>query len=184
MNRYLVFDTETGGLDSQSHSLLTLGLVACEGAQVLETLELKVRHEPYVVSAGGLKVNRINLVTHHESALEHASVIERVMDFCERHFGSEPLTLVGHNVSFDFEFMKRFLSLNGIDIESRFHHRTVDTHSIAKALREKGKLPQMRLSSDELFRHFAIHVPADQRHTALGDALATHTLYLKLVELI
>ena len=41
MNRYLVFDTETGGLDSQSHSLLTLGLVACEGAQVLETLELK-----------------------------------------------------------------------------------------------------------------------------------------------
>ena len=184
MNRYLVFDTETGGLDSQSHSLLTLGLVACEGAQVLETLELKVRHEPYVVSAGGLKVNRINLVTHHESALEHASVSERVMDFCERHFGSEPLTLVGHNVSFDFEFMKRFLSLNGIDIESRFHHRTVDTHSIAKALREKGKLPQMRLSSDELFRHFAIHVPADQRHTALGDALATHTLYLKLVELI
>ena len=184
MNRYLVFDTETGGLDPQSHSLLTLGLVACEGADVLETLELKVRHEPYVVSAGGLKVNRIDLVTHHESAFEPTVVIQKVMQFCDRHFGPEPLTLVGHNISFDFEFMKRFLALQGINIESRFHHRTVDTHSIAKALREKGKLPQMRLSSDELFRYFSIHVPEDQRHTALGDALATHTLYLRLVELI
>ena len=91
---------------------------------------------------------------------------------------------MGHNISFDFEFMKRLLALQGINIESRFHHRTVDTHSIAKALREKGKLPQMRLSSDELFRYFSIHVPEDQRHTALGDAMATHTLYLRLVELI
>ncbi len=184
MNRYLVFDTETGGLDPQSHSLLTIGMVACEGSQILETLDLKVRHEPYVVSAGGLRVNRINLVTHHEAALEHGQVIEKVMKFCKHHFGSEPLTLVGHNISFDFEFMKCFLVLNGVDMESRFHHRTVDTHSIAKALREKGKLPQIRLSSDELFRHFDIIVPDDQRHTALGDALATHILYLRLLELI
>lgn len=184
MNRYLVFDTETGGLDDQTHSLLTLGMVACEGHDQLETLELGIRHEPYVVSAGGLKVNRINLVDHHATALEPSEIIKKVLAFCDRHFGEDAITLVGHNVSFDVAFFKRFLSGQGFDMEQRFHHRIVDTHSIAKALRDKGKLPMMRLSSDELFKHFNIKVPDEKRHTALGDALATHTLYLNLLELM
>jgi DNA polymerase-3 subunit epsilon len=40
----------------------------------------------------------------------------------------------------------------------------------------------LRLSSDGLFAHFGIEVPPEKRHTALGDAVATAALYLKLVE--
>ncbi len=183
MSRYLVFDTETGGLDVRRHSLLSLGLVAVADGAILESLELLVRHEPYVVSGGGMKVNRIDLAKHHEAALEPAAVLETLDGFCDRHFGGKPITLVGHNIAFDRAFLGEFLVANGRDLEPRFSHRTIDTHAVAAALREAGRLPRdLRLSSDGLFAHFGIQVPPEKRHTALGDALATHELYLKLVE--
>ena len=60
----------------------------------------------------------------------------------------------------------------------------VDTHSLAAALRDAGKLPLDNLGSSALFAHFGIQVPEDKRHTALGDALATFELYWQLVELM
>ena len=55
---------------------------------------------------------------------------------------------------------------------------------IGKAgLRDAGKLPLAKLSSDALFAHFGIEVAPEARHTALGDALATFELYGKLTEL-
>ena len=182
--KYLVFDTETGGLDASRHSLLTLGLVAGGPEGVDESLELAVRHEPYVVSAGGMKVNRIDLVAHHEMALGPAKAIEAMDIFLVRHFWDEPVVLVGHNISFDIAFLRAFLESQGRSLEPRFSHRSVDTHAVAAALRDAGRIPaQVKLSSTALFEHFGIVVPEEKRHTALGDALATHALYWKLVEL-
>ncbi len=183
MTRLLVLDTETGGLDATRHSLLTLGLVAWEDGRVLEALELAVRQEPYVVTGGGMKVNRIDLATHHAAAAEPDVVIAQLETFCTRHFGSGPITLVGHNVAFDRAFLGAFLASQGRALEPRFHHRTVDTHALAFGLQQAGRLPAaLKLSSDGLFAHFGILVPPAQRHTALGDALATAELYGKLVE--
>ncbi len=183
MSRHLVFDTETGGLDASRHSLLSLGLVAVVDGLVAESLEILVRHEPYVVTGGGLKVNRIDLAAHHEVALDPPAALEALDAFCARHFGEKPITLVGHNIAFDRAFLGTFLDSQGRDLEPRFSHRTVDTHAVARALRDAGRLPaELRLSSDGLFAHFGIEVPPEKRHMALGDALATHELYLKLVE--
>lgn len=185
MTRLLVFDTETGGLDASRHSLLTLGLVAWQDGRTLEAVELAVKHEPYVVTGGGMKVNRIDLATHHARASDPAQVIVELETFCTRHFGSGPITLVGHNIAFDRAFLGAFLASQGVPLEPRFHHRTVDTHALAFGLQQAGRLPaSLRLSSDGLFDHFGIEVPPDQRHTALGDALATAELYGKLVELM
>ena len=195
MTRLLVLDTETGGLDATRHSLLTLGLVAWEEGRVLEAVELAVRHEPYVVTGGGMKVNRIDLATHHATAAEPDVVIAQLETFCTRHFGGGSITLVGHNVAFDRAFLDTFLASQRRSLsldpegrmrpsgEPRFHHRTVDTHALAFGLQQAGRIPAaVKLSSDGLFAHFGILVPPDQRHTALGDALATAALYGKLVE--
>ncbi|HWQ09406.1 MAG TPA: hypothetical protein VN436_09875, partial [Holophaga sp.] len=60
----------------------------------------------------------------------------------------------------------------------------IDTHSLAAALRDAGRLPLENLGSSALFEHFGIVVPEEKRHTALGDALGTFELYWKLVERI
>lgn len=183
-NTYLFLDTETGGLDPRSHSLLSLGLVVGEASSVVDSLEILIKHEPYVVTGGGMKVNRIDLVQHHESALPPEAALNQLDEFLNRHFFEKSrVTLVGHNIAFDQAFLSAFLRALGRDPEGRFHHRIVDTHSIASALRDAGKLDLQRLSSDSLFEHFGIQVPAEKRHTALGDSLATFALYWKLVEL-
>lgn len=185
VNRYLVIDTETGGLDWFHHSLLTLGLVTGDAAGVTEGLEIAIRHEPYVVSGGGMKVNRIDLAAHHETALPAPQALEALDAFLSRHFDPQaPIILVGHNIGFDIAFLRAFLEAQGRSLEPRFSHRSVDTHAVAAALRDAGRLPaELKLSSTALFAHFGIEVPDAQRHTALGDALATHALYWKLVEL-
>jgi DNA polymerase-3 subunit epsilon len=94
----------------------------------------------------------------------------------------KPIILVGHNVGFDRAFLARFMETQGRAIEPRFSHRVIDTHSIAAALKEAGRLDVEHLSSTALFQHFGIHVPEEKRHTALGDAEATFALYWKLLE--
>ncbi len=183
MTRYLVFDTETGGLDPLAHDLLSLGCVVSEDGQVVASLEILVRHEPYRVSAGGMKVNRIDLVKHHAAALTPTEALKVFDAFCSEYFGSAPITLLGHNIAFDQAFLGTFLKSQGRELEPRFNHRTIDTHAAAAVLRDAGKLPRdLRLSSGALFDFFGIAPEPDKRHTALGDALATHHLYWKLVE--
>ena len=183
-NAYLFLDTETGGLDPRSHSLLSLGLVVGDAAGVRDSAEILIQHEPYVVTGGGMKVNRIDLAKHHEAALPPAAALGALDEFIRAHFPAEArVTLVGHNIGFDQAFLSQFLLTMGRDPEERFHHRVVDTHSIASALRDAGRLDVQKLGSDALFGHFGIHVAEAKRHTALGDALATFELYWKLVEL-
>jgi DNA polymerase-3 subunit epsilon len=182
----LFLDTETGGLEPRRHSLLSLGLVVGDGPKVVNSLEILVRHEPYVVSAGGLQVNRIDLVRHSAAALDPAMALTVLDVFLDQHFPHRcrPIVLAGHNVGFDQAFLDTFLASQGRALEPRFSHRLVDTHGIAAALRDAGRLPLENLSSTALFAHFGIEVPEAKRHTALGDALGTFELYWKLVGLM
>jgi DNA polymerase III subunit epsilon len=182
---YLFLDTETGGLDAERHSLLSLGLVVGSEGTLRGSLEILIRHEPYVVSAGGMAVNRIDLVQHHKAAQEPEAALEALEAFTQTHFpGTGPITLVGHNVAFDRNFLATFFARNGRPFEPRYSHRIIDTHSVAAALRDAGRLPLESLSSSALFQHFGILIPEEKRHTALGDALGTFELYWKLVGLL
>jgi DNA polymerase-3 subunit epsilon len=131
-------------------------------------------------------VNRIDLVQHDRSALEPGSALATFEAFLGKHF-PDPATsvvLVGHNVGFDRGFLAAFFAHQSHPLEPRISHRIIDTHSIAAALRDAGRLAVGNLSSSALFDHFGIQIPEDKRHTALGDALGTFELYWKLVELM
>jgi len=182
---YLFVDTETGGLDSQRHSLLSIGLVLGDEGVVRHSLELFLKHDTYVVDGAAMKVNRIDLAKHHAAAMDGATMMAVLDVFLDQFFPckNEPIFLVGHNVAFDRDFLEGFWKQMGRAFEPRFSHRLIDTHSLAAGLRDSGKLPIESLSSTALFAHFGIEVPEESRHTALGDALATFELYWKLVEL-
>ncbi|MBP1628771.1 MAG: polymerase epsilon subunit-like 3'-5' exonuclease [Holophagaceae bacterium] len=181
---YLFLDTESGGLDPRKHSLLSLGLVVGGPQGVQHSLEILIKHDPYVVTEGGMAVNRIDLEKHTALALEPAQALVVLDIFLAQHFPHpcRPITLVGHNVNFDRDFLGVFLDSQGRLLEPRFSHRVIDTHSIAAGLRDAGRLDMPHLGSSALFERFGIVVPDEKRHTALGDALATFELYWKLVE--
>ena len=82
--------------------------------------------------------------------------------------------VVGHNLSFDFRFVTyeaERLGLGGIDV------CFADTLGLARSLLDAPDTHQLGM----LLGHFDA-APEEELHTAVGDALATRTLFWRLVE--
>jgi DNA polymerase-3 subunit epsilon len=116
-----------------------------------------------------------------QTALSSSRAMEELLLFIGKHFSlEEKITLAGHNVHFDADFLKRFFSANDKDFSEFFSHRMIDTSSILHYLYLSGSIKHRAISSDEAFRLFNINV--EGRHTAIGDAIATAKLFTKLLE--
>jgi len=183
---YLFLDTETGGLDHTRHSLLTLGMVVGDGPVRVDQREFQIRHKEYSVTASALGVNKIDLVAHDRHAVDPKDAWQGMQTFLTNHFAPDTsIILVGHNIAFDRAFLSTFLRSLGADIEEHFSHRSIDTHAVAAALRDAGRIPaHVSLNSSALFDYFNIAIPVGSRHTALGDAITTFELYWRLVDLV
>jgi len=182
-DKILFIDTETGGIDPLESSLLSIGLVVwCEN-EILDSKELFLNDGRLKVTKEALKVNKINIETHRKKALPSQQVITELIAFLRKHFDfNESITLAGHNVNFDVNFLKFFLERNNQKFSNYFSHRIIDTSSILYYLYLSGKLKHRALSSSDAFSYFRI--PVENRHSALGDAVATAKLFTRLIQLM
>ncbi len=180
-NRLLFIDTETGGLDPNKHSLLSIGVVVWDALEgELFSDEYYIRSEKYSVTKKAAQLNHFDEVSQHDSALDPECIVDKLIAIKEQFFGEYPsIPLAGHNVAFDIQFIKSMFSSCGRSFEKLFSHRSVDTYSIIKYLSDCGFLPDEINSSAKAFKYFNIHVKG--RHTALGDARATMQLYANLI---
>lgn len=182
-DRILFIDTETGGLDPERHSLLSLGMVVWEDMKIIDSQEILINDGILSVTEEALSINGIDIEKHRRSALLSSHALEQILQFTGNHFPQDgKITLAGHNVHFDIAFLRIFFSGNNTDFSKYFSHRIIDTSSILHYLYLSGQIKQKAISSDEAFEMFGIK--AEGRHTALGDAVATAMLFSKLLQLI
>jgi DNA polymerase III epsilon subunit-like protein len=189
MAKLLVIDTETGGIDPDRHSLLSIALVVWEDRTLKGELEVLLAEPELVVTAKALEINRIDLVSHSRQAVSPAKAMEIVVSFINEHFQreiarGEKVVLAGHNIGFDVGFLRRLCRLAGADFERLFSHRVLDTASILRFLSLAGRLPESAAISSNAFAAFNISFDDGERHTALGDAKATALLLTALVTLV
>lgn len=183
-NRLLVIDTETGGFDPLMWSILSIGAVVWEDGNLLGEAEVLVAEQPVEVEAGAMKVNRIDLKEHVAIGLAPKRAVATFENFILEYFPQGKVPLAGHNVGFDIGFLQRLYRLAGVDFETRFSHRSIDTSSIMNFLRLAGKLPIPNSSLDSGLRYFRIEVKGHERHSALADARATAKVLTALIELV
>ncbi len=181
-NKILFIDTETGGLNEQRHSLLTIGFVVVEDDQIIDTLEILLKEENYQVEAEAMLINQIDLNQLYLDGMTAQEALLKIRHFIEKHFGNERATVAGHNVYFDIAFLKKFYYEHQESYAKNFHHRTVDTHSIMYFLQETMNLPTSVHSLTTAADYFQLPLEDDARHTALYDATLTAKVYLKLKE--
>lgn len=176
MWRFLAFDCETGGLD-HNRSLLTVYFVAMdENFRVLGELDLKIKpdnDDPYLVDAGGLGVNGIDLVKHDEVAIPMKEAKRQLYDFLSAHKpeGKGKLIPIGQNIYFDIDcVLRNMLSKKVWDNFVSYH--PVDTAGIATVMKLLGIIPRgekTRLTNlCEMF-----DVPLVNAHDAKADTMAT-----------
>ena len=181
-DKLLFIDTETGGLDPNQHSLLSIAMVVWQNMEIFESLEIFINDGKLNVTDEALEINKIDLEKHKDISLSPRGAISKIFDFLNKHFdASEKITVAGHNINFDVNFLRFFLTQNNENFSKHFSHRFIDTSSILYYLYLSGNLKYKVLSSSDAFALFGISV--EGRHTALGDAIATAKLYTNLLEL-
>lgn len=156
---YVVVDLETTGLSAKDNRIIEIGAIKIKDGQVQEVFET-------FVNPGCSIPKRITEVTGiNDSMVAGAPYIEtEIVNFIDF---SEELPLIGHNLLFDYSFLK----VNAINNKLAFERKGIDTLKIAREkLRE---LPGRSL--DFLCQHFCI--PDENHHRAVNDAKATYELY-------
>ncbi len=156
---YVVVDLETTGLSAKDNRIIEIGAIKIKEGKVEELFET-------FVNPGCAIPFRITEVTGiNDSMVSEAPYIEtEIVRFIEF---SEELPLIGHNLLFDYSFLKA----NAVNNKLTFEREGIDTLKIA---REKLKdLPSRRL--DYLCRYFSI--PDENHHRAVNDAKAAYELY-------
>lgn len=183
--RLLIIDTETGGLSPQTHSIMSLGAVVWEDGKILDEGYWWIAEPTIYFEKQALDANKIDVNWLAENGLSPADAVAQLHAFLEKWLDTSQfrgILLCGHNVGFDYDFLKRLYGLAGFVtiFEKLFDYHKLDTAGIAKYLQLKGKIPPMRLNLRVLAEHFQL---GTQDHNALHDARLTGLLLNKLLEL-
>lgn len=188
-----IIDTETGGLDPQTHSLLSLGAVMWEDGIIGDQFEVFLKQPSYHVTPTSLKVNNMDLRMVINKGVEPSYALNQWYQFIVNAYpleDRENIVLAGWNVMFDIGYLKMLMKqVNGVEIGSlvaaRFDDENLkatyhqfDIASVVRFLNILGLCPTTR--SEETFKHFGVTPP--QLHTALGDCITTANLLNKLMD--
>jgi DNA polymerase-3 subunit epsilon len=191
-DKILFIDTETGGVDPNKDSLLTIGLEVWSKNKVFPEgkLHILIKQDKYIVNGKAMDINGIDLAKHHKKAVSHMKAIEQILDFINDYFGDscerngEKITLGGHNINFDVNFLKKFLLNNNIKFHKIFDYRFVDTAGLLKTLYLGGKIDKPIKSLDEAISYFNIEMNDNDRHQADEDINVTIKVFNKILNLI
>jgi len=168
---FVVFDTETTGLrPAQGDGMVALAAVRVRGGRVLsgETYETLIDPErPIPASA-----TRIHGIT--DATVAGAPPAEAVLPAFRRFVGDA--VLVAHNAAFDMAFVSR----KAAACDTRFDMPVLDTLLLSVALHDHATDHTL----DGIAARLDVALPPERRHTALGDALATAHVLVRLVDLL
>ena len=166
--RYLVFDTETTGLDPDSDEIIAMGAVRIVNMRLLEGERFDRRIRPRrPVPPSATRIHGLR-----NADLKDAPRLEEVLPAF--HAFAEDAVLVAHNAAFDM----RFLQSAEKRTQVRFTQPVLDTLLLSAIVHPEHK----DHSIEAIARRLGVEVTA--RHSALGDAITTARIFLKLIPLL
>ena len=162
LKSYIAFDVETTGLNPMENEIIEIGALKVRNGKVAERF-MEFIHPQNPISAA---ITDLTGITNEmvASARSRRQVVSDFLDFCEDD------VLIGHNVSFDYSFMKSSAAKDGMSFEKM----GIDTLKIAQKVHKD-------LASKSLGRLCAYYnIENRSAHRAYHDALATAKLYQTL----
>lgn len=186
--KILVIDCETGGLDSEQHSLLSIGGVVLDikKSQIIDLFSFYIKEPTLTVQQEALDVNQINLNLIIKCGLSPQNAVEEITNKIQHEFGfGNKVLLAGHNVGFDVAFLKRLFRLANCSnlYKNYFLHRVIDTASIAQFLELVNQAPEGTSSLDSILKFTKVPILNKKRHCAVDDANLTAQALLKLINI-
>lgn len=169
--RFVIFDTETTGLDYKKDRILSIGCVTVVNNQIIisDSLELFLEQDIYKPESATIHgiLKEGNYIKVNED-----KAIQQFIKF----IGTS--ILVGHHIGFDIAVINQSLKRNKL---GKLKNKVLDTEVLYKRLLHSvnRQLQEKRYSLDELAE--ALKIPLHDRHTSAGDALITAVAFIKTV---
>jgi hypothetical protein len=181
--KYLVFDVELGGVDIQYSLLTTYFAVFNSKFQYLDSLDIALKSDPYIVSAQGLSVCKIDLVKHDKYAEPKSIVGGKLRNFLIKHSdeGRNKLIPIAHGIDGDLRHIWDKI-LNRLTFEQYVSYRKIDTSILTQMLQLKGSLPNDLSGSIESLKEYYRISDCGNLHEAKTDALLCIKILQKLLE--
>ncbi|NBC01930.1 MAG: hypothetical protein GVY15_13870 [Bacteroidetes bacterium] len=166
---YTVFDTETTGLHpTEGDKIISLGAVRVLNQRVLQGETFDQLVDPQrPLSLDSVRIHGIQPAT-----LRGKPTIDRVLPHFHQFAGDT--VLVGHNVAFDLSFIRQEEEA----LDCRFDQPVLDTLLLTALVNPDRDDYSLDALAD------ALGITVTGRHTALGDALITAELLVKLMPLL
>ena len=166
---YTVFDTETTGLDPRSgDEIISIGAVRIVNNRLMGD----DRFDQLVNPMRPLRWESIQIHGIQEEDLRHQPVIDDVLP--RFHQFADDTILVAHNAAFDM----RMLQIKEAQTVIRFINPVLDTMLLSQVVHPAQENHNLMTIAQRL------GIDVSGRHTAMGDALATAHMFLKLIPLL
>jgi DNA polymerase-3 subunit epsilon len=166
---YTVFDTETTGLDpTGGDEIIQIGATRIVNGKLLKTESFLQLVDPQrMISPASSHVHGIS----RETVRGQPTISEVLPAF---HAFASDTVLVAHNAAFDM----RFLELKQHSTGVRFDQPVLDTLLLSAVVHANQASHSLEAIAQRL------DLPVIERHTALGDALVTAEVFLRLIPLL
>lgn len=164
MREYVTLDLETTGLEPKKDRIIEIGAVKVRDGQVVEEFGTLVNPQMEIS-------RRITELTGISNAMVEGKpcireIIGQLVEFCG------DLPLLGHNIRFDYSFVKH----SAVNCGMTFEKKGMDTLKLARVL-----LPDLPSKSLQSLRVY-YKLEQEEAHRALEDARTTYLLYERLRE--
>jgi DNA polymerase III subunit epsilon len=166
---FTVFDTETTGLEpSAGDEIIQIGATRIVNGRLLRNETFEQLVDPRrTLARESVHIHGIT-----EDTLRGQPTIDKVLPVFHRF--CEETVLVGHNVAFDMRFLQIKEEATGV----QFRQPVLDTLLLSAVIHPNQESHQLEAIAARL------GVNVIGRHTALGDAIVTGEVFLKMIPLL
>lgn len=165
---FTVFDTETTGLDPAQDEIIQIGAARIVNGKLLRRECFEQLVDPRrSISAASTQIHGIT-----PAMLAGLPTIDKVLPAF--HAFAQDTVLVGHNAAFDM----RFLQLKATSTGVAFEQPVLDTLLLSAVIHPHQDSHRLEAIAERF------NLPVVGRHTALGDAMVTAEIFIKLIPLL
>ena len=184
---FVLIDIESTGLNKNEHQILEVGLLVIKDLSVVSELNVKIKHDNYVISPKAMEINKINLEEHKKDAIFEKEACDAILNFLNdnKTIGDEKgFIVIGQNVNFDLGFLEVMFKRNNLIKEYRsvISYRQLDLMQLALIKNLEGKVALESQSLDCILKALSMEIP-ECRHSALGDCKLTYEAFIKLLKM-
>ena len=168
--RFVVFDTETTGLDTKQDRILSIGTITVIGntLKVADSLECYLKQDLF--NAETVKIHGLLKEGTYKKATEEEAIIQFLAHI-------KNSVIVAHHAAFDIAMINQALKRLNLP---KLKNKVLDTGHLFK--KTKLDISKNHFSLDQLSLKF--NIPLHDRHTASGDAFITALLLVKLIGIL